>query len=161
MCHYIHLLGSLSPPRLHQCSADARDCLVGHPQPLVTPLMGLPKSKPLGPIHESSTTQMNTLQSEDNQANHHRKASHHRGEISKAKGLLLVSDGQPTHEIEQHLDPSHDFISSNFFEHLAGPISISLELKCQVRPLLTRLDSTKHEVHRHNDSVKPSAIYQP
>ena len=79
VCHYLQLLGSLSPPRPHQCSVDARDCLAEHLHPLATPLMGLPKSKLLGPIHESSTTQMNTLQSEDNQAKHRRKASHHRG----------------------------------------------------------------------------------
>ena len=121
--------------------------------------MGLLKSKPPDPVHESSTTQMNTLQSEDNQEKHRRKASHRRGEISNAEGSLLVSDGHSTHEIE-HPDPPHDSISGNFLGHLMGPISISPVIKHRVRPLLARLDPMEREVCRHNDSVKPSAIYQ-
>ena len=104
---------------------------------------------------------MNTLQREDNQVKHRRKSSHHQGEISDAKDPLLVFEGQPTREIEQHPNPPHYFISGNLLGHLAGPVSISSELKCRVRPLLARLDPAESEVHRHIDSVKPLVIYQP
>ena len=104
---------------------------------------------------------MNTLQGEDNQAKHRRKGSRHRGEISDAGGPLLVSDGQPTHEIEQHPNPPHDFFSADCRRYLVGPISMSLKLKHRVRPLLVRLDPTEREVRRRSDSIKPSVIYQP
>ena len=64
-------------------------------------------------------------------------------------------------EVKQHPNSPYDFILVNWLGHLMGPISISPELKCRVRPLLARMDPVEREVRCHNNSIKPSAIYQP
>ena len=63
-------------------------------------------------------------------------------------------------EVEQHHDPVLDLIVVNLLRHLAGPVSITLELKSRVRPLLIGLNPSEGEVHRNNNSIKPHLVYQ-
>ena len=72
----------------------------------------------------------------------------------------MIPNGQPIREIEQHHDLALDFIPINFLGHLAGPISIVLELKSGVRPLFIGLDSSEGEICRNNNSIKPPVVYQ-